>query len=258
MTMTPAAPNFLAHGLPSKAVACPDCKARIGVNCIRPSGHKAMMIHGARHAEADRLWLIHDLPTITHRRDGSYVYDGPETRPSVTHPKEREQAMAKIGPKEQQRRDLREARVNRSPKTRPDSPAAKPQEKKAMTTKTKTKTKKTTKKAPAKKAPKTAPKKKSLIARIMSVGTVTPDGGAGGSSERTDGLRTGSKQAMMLDLAMEPGGKTEAELCAALGWKKCRVTLKRVCDKVGATLTQTKNGEGVTVWSATFPLAKAA
>ena len=54
----------------------------------------------------------------------------------------------RIGPKEQQRRDLREARVNRSPKTtRPDSPAAKPQEKKPM--KTKTKTKKTTKNAPA-------------------------------------------------------------------------------------------------------------
>ena len=63
---------------------------------------------------------------------------------------------------------------------------------------------------------------------------------------------------MMLDLALAPGGATEEAICKELGWKKCRVTLKRVCDKVGATLTQAKNGEGVTVWSATFPIAKAA
>lgn len=70
----------------------------------RPSGHKAMGLHKRRHEEADRVWLFHDLPTITHRRDGTYVYDGPETRPSVAS---KEAQMAKIGPKEQQRIDMR-------------------------------------------------------------------------------------------------------------------------------------------------------
>jgi Protein of unknown function (DUF3489) len=171
--------------------------------------------------------------------------------------------MAKIGPKEQQRRDLREARADRPtwkgrilnqgipPKTTNPTPPDSPRGKSKEATVTKKPTKKTTKKKPAK----TAPKKK---ARVRT-GTVAAEaGGAGGSSERPDGLRPGSKQAMMLDLAMMPGGKTEAEICAALGWKKCRVTLKRVCDKVGAVLTQTKNDKGVTVWSAAWKEAKAA
>lgn len=102
--MLGAAPNFLAHPLPSMAVACPDCRARVGTWCKRPSGHKAMGMHNRRHEEADRQWLLHDLPTITHRRDGTYIYDGPETRPSVTS---KEAPVAKIGIKEQQLRDLR-------------------------------------------------------------------------------------------------------------------------------------------------------
>lgn len=147
--MTPA-PDFLSHKLPSMAVACPSCRARAGTWCKRPSEHKAMGLHKGRHEEADRLWLKHDLPTITHRRDGTYVYDGPETRPSVT---QKETPMATIGPKESQRRKLREDRAARQPKkTEPTAPAAADQqETTTMKTKAKAKTRKTSKKTPAKK-----------------------------------------------------------------------------------------------------------
>ena len=60
------------------------------------------------------------------------------------------------------------------------------------------------------------------------------------AGKRTDGLRTGSKLALMLDLALRPEGVTEPELLAALGWKSCRVTLRRACDRAGAELTITK------------------
>ena len=58
--------------------------------------------------------------------------------------------------------------------------------------------------------------------------------------KRTDGLRTGSKLALMLDLALRPEGVTEPELLAALGWKSCRVTLRRACDRAGAELTMSR------------------
>lgn len=72
---------------------------------------------------------------------------------------------------------------------------------------------------------------------------------------RADGLKPGSKQAMLLDLVLQPGpGKTEEELCKALDWKKCRVTLTRVCERVGAKLDKSaKNDAGVTLFKATMP-----
>lgn len=219
-----------------------------------------MALHKARHAEADRLWLLHDLPTITHRRDGTYVYNGPETRPSVTHPEERKD-MATIGPKERQRRELREANADRPtwkgrltnkgipPKsTSPVPPAANPEE--STMAKKPTKKTKTTKKTKAKSKRKSAP--------TIRPSNETAGGDALGGAARPNGLRIGSKQAIMFDMAAAPGGATEEAICAKLGWKKCRVTLKRVCDKVGAVLTQSKNEAGKTVWSATWPASKAA
>ena len=122
--------------------------------------------------------------------------------------------MAKIGPKEQQRRDLRmaaardkndrglaarQAARQEQLRTVPDSPAAKPKEKKAMTTKTKTK--KTTKKAPAKKAPKAAPKKSklSLLARLLD--KTTAGGDATGGSARPDGSRSARARLVLPCLA---------------------------------------------------------
>ena len=76
---------------------------------------------------------------------------------------------------------------------------------------------------------------------------------------RPDGLRAGSKMAVMFDLALNtPGGITEKAICKELGWKRCRVTLTRTCAKVGAVLAQTKNDAGETLWSASLPPEKAA
>lgn len=102
----------------------------------------------------------------------------------------------------------------------------------------KRKTTKTTKKAPTPKA-RTSVKAKTTAAA------------------RTDGLRPGSKQAIMLDLALRDEGATELAICQKLGWKKCRVTLKRVAEKVGARLEQKKNVAGDVVWFATMPKTKA-
>lgn len=111
-------------------------------------------------------------------------------------------------------------------------------------------TKKTPPKAAKKPAGKPAPKKAPKTPAAAKAAPAAPDG-------RPDGLRTGSKQAQMLDMVLAPTGATEAEICKALGWKKCRVTLKRVCEKVSATLVSTKN-DGTTVFTATLPAKKAA
>jgi len=70
------------------------------------------------------------------------------------------------------------------------------------------------------------------------------------AAERPDGLRPGTKMATMIDMALRPIGATEAQICAAIGWKKCRVTLKRTADKAGYELATSKNDAGETVWKA--------
>ncbi len=122
--------------------------------------------------------------------------------------------------------------------TPPTAPAAAQPQETTMPTKPK-KTTKTATRKPA--AAKTKPKAKTAStanARTKVAG-------------RPDGLR----QAQMLDLALRDEGATEKAICAALGWKKCRVTLKRVADKVGAKLKGEKNVAGATVWFATMPKA---
>ena len=57
---------------------------------------------------------------------------------------------------------------------------------------------------------------------------------------RADGLAAGSKKAIMLDMVLAEGGATEQEICDAIGWKACLVTLKRVAAEVKATLRAEK------------------
>lgn len=66
---------------------------------------------------------------------------------------------------------------------------------------------------------------------------------------RTDGLRAGSKQAILFDLVAAPGGVTEAAACKKLGWQKCRVTIKRVVERAGRVLSTSKNAKGETVYA---------
>lgn len=126
----------------------------------------------------------------------------------------------------------------------------KPAKENDMATSKKTTSKKTSPKAAKKPAGKPAAKK-------APKAPAAPKAAPAASAGRPDGLRPGSKQAQMLDMVLAPTGATEAEICKALGWKKCRVTLKRVCEKVGAALVSTKN-DGTTVFTATMPVAKAA
>src|SRR5581483_9945078 len=107
--------------------------------------------------------------------------------------------------------------------------AAQPEE----TEMAKTATKKTSTKTPAKtarKAPAT-PRAKKAAAPAAKANARTP------VSARPDGLREGSKLAKLLDTAVAagPAGMTEADLCKKIGgWKACAVTLRRVCERVGA------------------------
>lgn len=139
--------------------------------------------------------------------------------------------------------------VPKPPKNHPAAEAAQQQET-AMKTAKKAPAKTTAAKAPKATARKPAPKKAGKTPAAVE-NARTPAGA------RPDGLRAGSKQAVMLDMVLAPNGATEAEICKKLGWKKCRVTLKRVCEKVGATLVATKN-DGTTVFTATLPPAKKA
>ncbi len=126
---------------------------------------------------------------------------------------------------------------------------AQPQET-TMKTAVNSKPKKTTAKKPATRKPaaaKTTPKAKTTA----SANARTPVKPA--ADARPDGLRKDSKQAKMIDLALRDEGATEQAICKELGWKKCRVTLKRVAEKIGAKLEGKKNVAGETVWFATMP-----
>lgn len=118
-----------------------------------------------------------------------------------------------------------------------------PEQETDMTTKT------TAKKAAPKAAKKPARKP---AAKTPRKGKAAAENARTPAGARSDGLRPGSKQAMMLDMALRPNGASEAEICQALDWKKCRVTLKRTAEKVGATLTTSKH-DGVTIFKATMP-----
>lgn len=82
--------------------------------------------------------------------------------------------------------------------------------------------------------------------------------GAADKQERSDGLRPGSKMAIMIDMALRPQGATEAEICKKIGWKKCRVTLTRTAEKIGAELVHEKGPTGETVYKAVAKGKKAA
>jgi hypothetical protein len=66
--------------------------------------------------------------------------------------------------------------------------------------------------------------------------------------------RAGSKNEIMLKMALRPEGATEQAICKKLGWQRCRVTLRRVCAKAGATLTSEGTGED-RVYKAVLPAA---
>lgn len=50
-------PDFTAHSHPVLAIPCPDCPAKAGAWCVRPSGHRAADFYAARKAESDRVFI---------------------------------------------------------------------------------------------------------------------------------------------------------------------------------------------------------
>ena len=55
--MTAAMVDFTAFRHPVLAVACPDCRKRAGVMCVRPSGHGAADFHASRKRAADAAFV---------------------------------------------------------------------------------------------------------------------------------------------------------------------------------------------------------
>ena len=49
-----------------------------------------------------------------------------------------------------------------------------------------------------------------------------------------------TKNEIMLDMVCAPGGATEAEICEAIGWKACLVTLRRAAASAGVVLRAEK------------------
>lgn len=56
------------------------------------------------------------------------------------------------------------------------------------------------------------------------------------TTDRPDGLRVGSKAALLVDLVTRPEGATYQELLDATGWGECRPRLKEACLKAGLSL----------------------
>jgi outer membrane biosynthesis protein TonB len=186
----------------------------------------------------------------------------------------KEAAMtSKIGPREQALRDQREAlakenaRPARKPAERPaPAPAARqpapeapaPDKPKETTVKTTTIEKPAEKSAkkPAKKAPAPAARKAPAAPKATAKGKTAAapqNAPANGSAAMP---RTGSKNEIMLKMALRPEGATEQAICKKLGWQRCRVTLRRVCAKAGATLTSEGTGED-RVYKAVLPAVAA-
>lgn len=72
------------------------------------------------------------------------------------------------------------------------------------------------------------------------------------TSTRPDGLRKDSKQADMIDMVLRDEGATHAAMCKKLGWKKCLATLHRVAKKAGVTIEQKQNVRKETVFYGTM------
>lgn len=81
----------------------------------------------------------------------------------------------------------------------------------------------------------------------------------GTTTLRPDGLREGSAMAKLVDAVLEDGGKTNAELCALVGWAQCLPMLRKACAKAGVELDTVKDKGQPTRYFAVRPKpAKAA
>lgn len=155
------------------------------------------------------------------------------------------QSRGKDGAHAEQLRALREAKVTRRTATPPKTPPVPPAKKETTTMKTPVNSKSS---GPAKKkagARRTAKASKRATTKSKGKTAASRKNARTAVSEATarPGVKPGSKGEIMLKMVLRPEGATEAAICKELGWQKCRVTLKRTCEKVGATLTSAGKGE---------------
>lgn len=91
-------------------------------------------------------------------------------------------------------------------------------------------------------------------ARSAGAATVADAPAAAATGEPTaapSAERAPTKRQVLLDLVLAPAGATEAELCAAVGWKACMVTLRRAASAAGVTLRGERTKGQPTRWFGT-------
>jgi hypothetical protein len=78
--------DFCLYTHPVMAVSCPDCGAKPGRFCKRPSGHKAMDFHKARKTSADAVFIQEhgDYASIENTPRGWVVDPTGRIRPNTT------------------------------------------------------------------------------------------------------------------------------------------------------------------------------
>jgi hypothetical protein len=59
-------------------------------------------------------------------------------------------------------------------------------------------------------------------------------------AKAADGAKAPSKRQIMIDMVLRKEGATEAEICSAIGWKACLVTLRRVAEAQELSLRSVK------------------
>lgn len=98
----------------------------------------------------------------------------------------------------------------------------------------------------------TAPSGERVLKNPPDARTEHADKAALARDER--GFRTGSKQAVLLSMAVA-GWTTEAAICKKLGWKRCRTTLARVVERAGLELERRPVQGGKSEYRAVEPKA---
>lgn len=66
--------------------------------------------------------------------------------------------------------------------------------------------------------------------------------------ERKDGLKVGSKSAILVDTVCRKGGATNEQLCEAVGWAQCLPALQKAAAKAGVTITTKKEPGKKTIY----------
>ena len=79
-------------------------------------------------------------------------------------------------------------------------------------------------------------------AKAKAKGKKAETAAAPAGEERADGLKAGSKLALLADTICRPEGATHAELCQVVGWRTCLPMAMEACKKAEISLRKEKEG----------------